>query len=129
MPEQSFPVKPVSVKYTCDNCGKGEMLPTGMAFSVYPAQYEHECNNCGYMQSFKVQYPLVRYEAIQKDETPESCWIARDPKQDFRVFGICVNDESPGCARQLSEWLRTGAELEKMSVVDGVKTFREATQS
>jgi DNA-directed RNA polymerase subunit RPC12/RpoP len=63
--EETFDVKPVGVKYICDKCGKGEMLPTGRNdWSANPPLLEHECNYCGTKMKFHEKYPLIRYQTI-----------------------------------------------------------------
>ncbi|MED1603656.1 hypothetical protein [Alkalihalophilus marmarensis] len=60
--ELQFEVKPVGVKYICDKCNEGEMLPTGKnKWLNEPPQIEHKCNKCRYIQNFKETYPLIRY--------------------------------------------------------------------
>lgn len=59
--EETFAVKPVGVKYICDSCRKGEMLPTGKNYWSNPPQFEHECNQCGGKINLEEKYPLIRY--------------------------------------------------------------------
>lgn len=60
--EKEFKVNPVGIKYTCDSCNTGEMLPTGkMNMLEFKATYTHVCNNCGTENNFNEKYPLIRY--------------------------------------------------------------------
>lgn len=52
------------VDYTCDSCGEGRMLPTGIALLSYPAKYEHKCTKCESKQYFQETYPAIRYVDI-----------------------------------------------------------------
>lgn len=61
--ERNFEVKPIGVKYICDKCGDGEMLPTGkMKMFETHALYPHICNKCATEKDFIEKYPLIRYE-------------------------------------------------------------------
>lgn len=63
--EKQIEVKQVKVKYTCDNCGEGEMLPTGYVLASCPPQYPHTCSNkCGYCKNFKKKYPSIEYVEV-----------------------------------------------------------------
>lgn len=63
--EQTFEVQPYGVKYICDSCGKGEMLPTGKNdWTVDPPLLEHSCSQCGQKKKFIEKYPLIRYHAV-----------------------------------------------------------------
>ncbi|MEH7457717.1 hypothetical protein V7183_10890 [Bacillus sp. JJ1127] len=67
--EQHFEVKPIGVKYICDTCQKGEMLPTGNNnFMVNTPQFEHKCNNCGTKIKLTDKYPLIRYQQLLATE-------------------------------------------------------------
>lgn len=63
--EQNFDVKPIGVKYICDDCLKGEMVPTGK-HDFYPEhmEFEHQCNNCGIKIKLHDKYPLIRYVSL-----------------------------------------------------------------
>lgn len=63
MSEVECPVKVTQVCCRCDNCGKGYMKSTGVAFMTFPAKYQHECNSCGHVQSFGIQYPYIKHTA------------------------------------------------------------------
>lgn len=63
--EEVYSVKPVGVKYNCDFCKKGEMLPTGKnVWSTEPPQFEHECTHCYAKILFDEKYPLIRYALV-----------------------------------------------------------------
>lgn len=76
MSEKITVVYPVEVKYYCDDCKTGELLPTGECLMSYPAQYPHICNNCGTKRNFSgKQYPMTRYltkEQIKEIENESS---------------------------------------------------------
>ncbi len=65
MPEQTFEIKPVGVKYICDKCGNGEMTNLdGHMLMVYPPQYKHMCSFCGAEKHLEKKYPTVEYRVI-----------------------------------------------------------------
>lgn len=65
--EERFEVRPYGVKYTCDYCNKGEMLPTGKNnWSTDLPQIEHWCDKCNYKVDLSEKYPLIRYETSSK---------------------------------------------------------------
>ena len=55
-------VVPVKVSYTCDECGQGEMLPTGLILTSWPEKIEHKCTNCKTTKYFTTKYPTIRYQ-------------------------------------------------------------------
>ncbi|MGE1060813.1 hypothetical protein [Bacillus sp. GMa5/1] len=57
-----FEVKPYGVKYICDSCEEGEMLPTGKAYWSDPPKFEHACNQCSAKLSLSEKYPVIRYQ-------------------------------------------------------------------
>ena len=62
MSEQEYKIKPVGVKYICDVCNEGKMLPDGdIVLTSYPPQFPHKCDNCGHKENFTVKYPNVRF--------------------------------------------------------------------
>lgn len=63
--EETFPVKPIGVKYICDFCKIGQMQQTGqMNIHENIATFTHKCENCGKEIELKEKYPLIRYEQI-----------------------------------------------------------------
>lgn len=53
------------VAWICDECGEGEMVPTGTQFPTYPPQYQHQCDNreCRHTASSMGEtYPKIEYE-------------------------------------------------------------------
>jgi len=63
--EEKFVVQPVGVRYRCDSCKSGEMLPTGSNdWSSNLPNFEHKCNKCGAKVILNEKYPLIRYEII-----------------------------------------------------------------
>lgn len=63
--EQEYSIKPIGVKYICDNCNVGEMLPTGNNnWIVNPPTFEHSCSICKEKEYLKEKYPLIRFENI-----------------------------------------------------------------
>lgn len=63
MPELSREVRTYQNTYICDECGKGEMKPTGMMLTSNPPQFSHRCNACGAEKIFCFQYPRIVYGA------------------------------------------------------------------
>lgn len=67
MAEFTYPVKPIGVGYTCDQCGKGQMKYQKLVFGGHmearTTAFEHKCSNseCGHVQEFPIQYPTIRY--------------------------------------------------------------------
>lgn len=56
--------------YICDECGEGEMLPTGEINLTNPPKVEHKCNNCGQIQVFvDKKYPEVSYKEVTNVQT------------------------------------------------------------
>lgn len=54
-------VKTYQVRMTCNRCKQGEMIPTGIM--LVAGQYDHKCNCCGHRETYKVIYPVIRYES------------------------------------------------------------------
>lgn len=51
--------------WVCDECGKGEMKPTGMQLMSNPPQIEHQCSNkeCRHVETARGEsYPKIHYE-------------------------------------------------------------------
>lgn len=60
MAEIEQEVKTFRVHYICDECGKGEMLPTGVMLASNPPQYPHECTKCDATTRFTdKKYPTL----------------------------------------------------------------------
>ncbi|WP_020474525.1 hypothetical protein [Zavarzinella formosa] len=59
MSEIEQEVKTFSVRYQCDDCGIGEMAPTGIMFMTHPPQYPHKCDKCGTERTFAERHPKV----------------------------------------------------------------------
>ena len=57
MAEIEHEVKTYTIRYLCDECGKGWMKPTGMTLTSYPLQYPHVCSECGRNDTFWDKYP------------------------------------------------------------------------
>ncbi|WP_020469681.1 hypothetical protein [Zavarzinella formosa] len=49
----------MAVLIRCDDCGIGEMTPTGIMFMTHPPQYQHKCDKCGTERTFDERYPKV----------------------------------------------------------------------
>jgi DNA polymerase III alpha subunit (gram-positive type) len=65
--EKSYEVKPIVIKYICDSCNLGEMLPTGkMKMFETHALFIHKCEKCGVEHDFFEKYPLIKYEDIKE---------------------------------------------------------------
>ncbi|HZH60698.1 MAG TPA: hypothetical protein VEY70_14215 [Metabacillus sp.] len=65
--EITFEVKPIGVKYVCDSCGEGEMVPNGKNDFKYEVKIGHTCSKCGLEKDFAEKYPLIRYEFFDKN--------------------------------------------------------------
>lgn len=64
--EETFEVKPIGVKYICDTCEKGELLPTGEnSWSQEIPNIEHGCTNCESKKMLPEKYPLIRYTRLK----------------------------------------------------------------
>lgn len=60
--ENFYEVHPIGIKYICDICCKGDMLPTGRnEWSASPPAFEHVCNKCGQKANFTEKYSLIRF--------------------------------------------------------------------
>lgn len=67
MPEREKRVETFLVEYVCDECGRGEMVGTGLTKTVDPPLFEHKCNNCGFTADYRgVHYPGYRYKVDGK---------------------------------------------------------------
>jgi hypothetical protein len=63
--EQRFDVKQVGIRYICDECDTGEMLPHGKPeWLAEPVQFPHKCNHCGHEQAFGDRYPKFVWELV-----------------------------------------------------------------
>lgn len=66
--EKTFEIKPLGVKYICDECCKGEMLSTRkMKMFDNHAEFSHSCNYCKVERYFLEKYPLIRYQNCLQD--------------------------------------------------------------
>jgi hypothetical protein len=59
-------VQPVEVEYVCDSCNTGVMRSTGVGLMSSPPQYPHKCNHCGSQSTFKLIYPYITYERVNR---------------------------------------------------------------
>ena len=63
--EEKFDVSPIGIRYICDSCNNGEMLPTGeMNMYENHATFIHKCKTCKNEKELMEKYPLIRYEQI-----------------------------------------------------------------
>lgn len=63
--EKEFLVKPIGIKYICDTCNEGEMIPTGENnWLTNPPNFNHKCNKCGKELLLSDKYPIIRYKEI-----------------------------------------------------------------
>lgn len=72
MPEVKSEVRPVGVRYMCDECEGGEMIPTGRVIqliSTVPPKFEHMCKLCGAKENLAEQFPAIRFESMEEDPT------------------------------------------------------------
>ncbi|MBO5424418.1 MAG: hypothetical protein J6A25_02795 [Lachnospiraceae bacterium] len=59
--EIHYNIKPVGVRYLCDNCN-GEMKHTdGIVLMSNPPKYKHICSNCGEIEYLEEVYPTIRW--------------------------------------------------------------------
>ena len=64
--EKSYEIKPVGIKYVCDNCDEGEMLVSGnIMLMTDPPKFPHKCNVCDFEKNFTTKYPFVTYRAAE----------------------------------------------------------------
>ena len=61
MPRVQQALKPVRVKYICDECGEGEYRPKEKLLLSDPPQFPHACNQCGDETTLSEQYPTIRF--------------------------------------------------------------------
>lgn len=65
MAEIRMEVRAVQISLICDECGTGEMIPTGVALMSSPPQYPHVCSNCGASINVRgKRYPFIDYESV-----------------------------------------------------------------
>lgn len=63
--EKRTEVKTFLVKYICDGCNEGEMIPMGIMLPSNPPEYKHACNKCGKEKNFKNKtYPYKTVEYV-----------------------------------------------------------------
>lgn len=63
--EKEFLIQPICIKYICDTCNEGEMLPTGENYWLSnPQKINHKCNKCGKEMMLNDKYPIIRYKDI-----------------------------------------------------------------
>ena len=57
-------LKTYEVKMLCDECEKGFMISTGMAYMTSPPRYPHRCSDdyCRNEETYDVSYPRITYE-------------------------------------------------------------------
>lgn len=69
--EETFPVKPIGVRYICEFCGDGEMVvdPTGEAPSLMtnPPLIPHKCTKCGETMHLQRMYPFIEWQREEID--------------------------------------------------------------
>ena len=64
-------VKTFRVRMVCPKCGEGFMEPGDVVLTTYPPLYPHTCDHCGYIDSYRVMYPYIEYEAVKDGELSE----------------------------------------------------------
>ncbi len=61
------------VSLICDECGVGEMKPSGVQYLLFPPLYQHICDKCGAEKRIESPpYPRVEYESIADKIAVES---------------------------------------------------------
>lgn len=68
MGEVTSPVRAVSIRYMCDQCGEGEMKSGDTVLTCNPPIYPSTCTKCGHRENMRDRYPHMRYEPA--DTTP-----------------------------------------------------------
>ncbi|MBM7835701.1 hypothetical protein [Clostridium sardiniense] len=64
--EKETLVKSILVKYICDYCNEGNVIPTGENYWEYnPPKFEHKCTKCGKRILLNDKYPLIRYRSLE----------------------------------------------------------------
>jgi len=59
----------IQVDMQCDECGKGNMRPTGRVFLTHPAQFQHQCDACHVWGTYQHQYPYIKHAPIDGVDT------------------------------------------------------------
>lgn len=78
--EVPFNVIPIGIKYICDHCHNGDMVPISDDFTtVFPIngklQIKHYCKNCGSQKVLPKIYPYIEWIATGEpiiDEVKEN---------------------------------------------------------
>lgn len=69
MTTRKLPVEMHATVMICDDCGVGEMIPTGV-FNWSHADdlmyFEHKCGKCGAIKVYTEKYPLLGYFIIRE---------------------------------------------------------------
>ena len=72
--EEMFDVKPVGIRYICENCHKGEMIASNDTPLIIeggiPRMRSHKCNNCGTTMLLPKTYPYIEW--IPKEDVNET---------------------------------------------------------
>lgn len=69
MSEKRIEVNTYIVRYICDECGEGEMFPTGTCLDSLPPQYPHKCHKCGASKTFiGITYPRTVYQEAEGNQ-------------------------------------------------------------
>lgn len=73
MAEQKTELRVFETRLICDECGEGEMLPTGVALMSSPPQYPHKCTKCGAQDNVRgKKYPHHSYEPVPSNARVQS---------------------------------------------------------
>jgi len=61
--EQTFEVKPIGLKYLCDECGQEMSCEGSMVIENDQPFFPHKCN-CGNVIKLTKKYPTIEYKRI-----------------------------------------------------------------
>lgn len=59
--EKEIKVAPYGLIQICEDCKKGEMLPTGEWHMTSPPKFEHQCNRCLKKKYYNQKYPEIKF--------------------------------------------------------------------
>ncbi len=95
MPFKEDQARCVIVSYTCDSCGKGDMLPHGKVMLMCdPPKIPHKCTKCDYQKDFNEKMPMVKFMKWDQLTEPKENKVFITKKE-----GIKHNEkDSTGCS-------------------------------
>lgn len=68
--EEKTQVNTYEVKYKCNKCNEGYMIPSGFVYTTNPPKFQHICDNpnCGNIVTLDKAYPYIEYESQNSRE-------------------------------------------------------------